>query len=87
LQRLDAGFDFEFVQIVLWEAVALLVAAGLERVERERVRVGRLRRLLLLDEHAEHAALDRRERFPRRRGRCGCGRRCSGIGHAFALCE
>src|SRR5262249_48787463 len=53
-----------------WISVRLLVAAGDERVEAERV--GIRRRLRLLDEHAEHAAFVEVEGRPGIGGDRGC---------------
>ena len=54
-QLVDGRLDFAFARLDDGLAARLLVAAGDERVQRERVRVGN--RELLLDEHAQHARL------------------------------
>ena len=64
LKRVERLLDLVVVQFHHRVAVGLLVAPERDRVERHRVGVGRLGRLLLLDQHAEDAALARRDRRP-----------------------
>lgn len=59
-QSVDGGEDFRFSNVHHRRACGLLVAAGNQRVECERIGVGH--RVLLLDQDAEHAALESGER-------------------------